>query len=165
MVTLPSFSAERVSGTCQTQNGFVAYAASPEQSLRYAGQDTSGVESWGPARARAVEVERAEVRIDSALAARVAAVWARALRTTRQPPDPDPAMLSIRGDGETIYFASFAPVMLTAHAWSPNPGSLPGAMVALGDAIAAVALRRAPAGTISRACDRLEALLPAEANP
>lgn len=163
MIALPAFTPERSAGTCQTQDGFVAYAVTPSQSIGYAGTDTTGVEPWSPERARAVAIHRDEVRIDSALAARVAAVWARTLRTARQPPES--TEMSVGLDGEIVHFASFAPVMLAANAWSPDEASLPGALAALGGAIRAVALRRAPAGALAEACARLEAMLASETNP
>lgn len=163
MITIPSFTPERSVGTCRKEGQYVAFAAVPRLSLYYTGMDTTGVEPWSPERARAVEIDRAEVRIDSAIAARIEAVWARALHTVRP---PAPATVFGAGtDGEILHFASFSPGMLTAHAWSPSPDSLPGAMWSLGKAIDAVAHGRAPVGVLGLACDRVERLLAAPAAP
>lgn len=165
-VLIPSFASETSTGLCRTPVGYMVFAAAAQSSLYGAGWDTLSTETrtpWRPDLAQRISIDRFEAPVDSAVAACILSAWPRALRTANMPrPDFDLSEISV--DGEILYFAAFGRGRSeTARAMNPRPGSLAGALAALGTSVGAVAQRRAPASVLGPACARLERLLPAEA--
>jgi len=172
----PSFSPEYVVGVREREGGYWLFMVRPDsqvwrymvarmaqggqiQAYKPDGSPDTGyearVKAGLPERPEALKLERCEVRLKPALAAELVADWRAMLAKVRPGYRPDMGL-----DGETYLFSmEVDDRTLAGGAWSPEPDSEPGRLVAVVEAMRD-ACRSRRSGDMRKLADRAQALRP-----
>lgn len=115
-------------------DGFIAYSVLPDRNIWDSGYTWDGdtPQGWSLDSARPSSFERDSLALSPALAARVVAVWTRALLGSRY---PEREVLTL--DGYTAHFSGYSPErgVLSGMTHSPPDGTAARLMVELGSQI------------------------------